>query len=68
MIKLTQRETEILELIIANEFSSSQIAEKLKITVGTVDTHRKNLLRKTATKNSVGLTKFALKNALINLD
>jgi DNA-binding CsgD family transcriptional regulator len=67
MIKLTPRETEILELIISAELSSSEIAERLQISVGTVDTHRKNLHKKTTTKNSVGLTKFAIKNQLVKL-
>ena len=62
---LSPRETEILRLIIENEYSSSQIARALDITVGTVDTHRKNIHKKTATKNAVGLVKFAFKAKLI---
>ncbi|MDP2387342.1 MAG: helix-turn-helix transcriptional regulator [Bacteroidota bacterium] len=62
---LSPREIEILRLIIENEYSSSQIAKTLDITVGTVDTHRKNIHKKTATKNAVGLVKYALKEKLI---
>ncbi|MFL5754372.1 MAG: helix-turn-helix transcriptional regulator [Bacteroidia bacterium] len=42
----------MLKLIVDNEFPSSEIAVKLNITVGTVDTHRKNLHKKTFTKSS----------------
>jgi DNA-binding CsgD family transcriptional regulator len=67
MVRLTPRELQVLKLIVDNEFSSSEVAAKLKITVGTVDTPRKNLHKKTFTKNSVGLTKFAIKNSLVKL-
>ncbi|MFM8009040.1 MAG: response regulator transcription factor, partial [Dolichospermum sp.] len=42
---LTQRELEILELIVGG-CSNGQIAEKLYITVGTVKTHVRNILNK----------------------
>ena len=61
---LTERELEILRLI-AKEFSSRQIAEILFISERTVETHRKNILRKTGTTNSVGLMKYAWANNLI---
>lgn len=61
---LTPREKDILRHI-AEELSSQEIAEKLFISVNTVETHRKNLLVKTGCKNSVGLVKFALENKLI---
>lgn len=61
---LTERELEILRLI-AREFSSRQIAEILFISERTVETHRKNILRKTGTTNLVGLMKYAWANNLI---
>lgn len=61
---LSQREKEILKLIIA-EYSSSRIAEELEISVRTVDTHRKNISRKLQTKSLIGLTKFAIKEGMI---
>ena len=64
---LTTREKEILVLV-CNELSSSEIAEKLFISVGTVDTHRKNILQKLGIANTVGLVKFALKHGLIKPD
>jgi DNA-binding NarL/FixJ family response regulator len=61
---LTEREVEIIKLI-AEEKSSKQIADKLFISERTVETHRKNIFRKTATNNIVGLIKFAYANNLI---
>jgi len=61
---LTTREVEILKLI-AKEFSSRQIAEILFISERTVETHRKNILKKTGATNLVGLIKYAYANNLI---
>lgn len=61
---LTSREVEILKLI-AKEHSSKQIAEILFISERTVETHRKNILRKTGANNLVGLIKYAYANNLI---
>ncbi len=63
-IKLTRREKEILELI-CNELSTNEIAEKLFISAYTVESHRKNLMSKTGSKNVVGLVKFAMENKFI---
>ncbi|WP_199120750.1 response regulator transcription factor [Pedobacter sp. ASV28] len=46
-------------------FSSKQIADKLKITENTVANHRKNMLKKTNTKNVAELIAFAFKSQLI---
>jgi DNA-binding NarL/FixJ family response regulator len=62
---LTEREREILNLI-AKEHSNKQIAEKLFISERTVETHRKNIFRKTSTTSLVGLIKYAFANNLIN--
>ena len=61
---LTDREKDILRLI-AKEFSNKQIAAKLFISERTVETHRKNIFRKTNTTSLVGLIKFAFANNLI---
>lgn len=62
--KLTERESEILKLI-AQEFSNLQIANTLFISERTVETHRKNIFRKTNTKSVVGLIKYAFEHQLI---
>ncbi len=63
-IPLTARETEILKLI-ADEYSNPEIAEKLFISIRTVDTHRRNLLDKLHAKNTAGLVKYAMKHGLV---
>jgi DNA-binding NarL/FixJ family response regulator len=60
---LTNRELQIIKLI-AQECSNKQIAEQLFISERTVETHRKNIFRKTETNNIVGLIKFAYNNDL----
>lgn len=61
---LSCREREIVTLI-ALEHSSKEISEKLFISTNTVETHRKNIMKKLDVKNTIGLVKFALKNNLI---
>lgn len=62
--KLTERELEILKLI-AQEYSNAQIADTLFISERTVETHRKNMLRKTNNKTVVGLIRYAMEKQLI---
>jgi DNA-binding NarL/FixJ family response regulator len=61
---LTKREKEILKFV-AQQYSTREIAEELHISESTVETHRKNLMKKLKVKNSVGLAIFALKNEVI---
>lgn len=62
--RLTEREIEILKLI-AQEYSNARIAETLFISERTVETHRKNMLRKTNNKTVVGLLKYAIEKQLL---
>ena len=62
--RLTNREREIIKLI-EKEFSNKQIADQLFISERTVETHRKNIFRKTGTQNIVGLIKYAYRQQLI---
>jgi two-component system nitrate/nitrite response regulator NarL len=61
---LTAREEEILRLIV-KEHNSRQIAEILFISERTVETHRKNILRKTGSANLVALIKYAYAHDLV---
>jgi two-component system, NarL family, nitrate/nitrite response regulator NarL len=61
---LTERELEILRLI-EKEFNNKRIAETLFISERTVETHRKNIFRKTQTDSLIGLVKFAYLHKLI---
>lgn len=62
---LTEREQEILEHI-CMELTNQEIADKLFISVRTVDAHRRNLLKKTGARNTAGLVKYAINNKLIS--
>ena len=61
---LTLRELEILKMI-ALENSNTEIATQLFISPKTVETHRKNLMKKIGVKNSLGVYKFAVKHQLL---
>ena len=64
---LTKRELEILELI-GEGYTNAEIADKLFISIRTVDTHKSNLITKTGSKNVVSLLIYAIKNKLINIE
>jgi DNA-binding NarL/FixJ family response regulator len=66
-IELTRREEEVLNLI-CKQLTSEEIAEKLFISVKTVNGHRNNLLQKTNSRNVAGLVVFALKNGLADVE
>lgn len=61
---ITRREMDVLRLI-AKEKSTKQIADELDISIPTVETHRRNLLRKVEVKNTAGLIRFAMENMLL---
>lgn len=61
---LTNREKEIIQLLEKN-LSNKEIAEKLFISVRTVETHRKNILKKTDTTNLLSLVKWAKQHKII---
>jgi DNA-binding NarL/FixJ family response regulator len=65
-ITLTARETEILNCLCCG-FSAQEIADKLCISIKTVEHYRSKLLDKTETKNTVGMVLFAIKNGLVRL-
>lgn len=61
---LTKREIEVIKLI-AEAYTTQEIAEKLFISPHTVESHRKNTLRKTNAKNIAGLIKYALEHEIV---
>lgn len=63
-IILTAREAEVLYLI-AEGFTNVEIADKIFTSKRTVESHRKNLMEKTGTRNSAALIKFAILNGLL---
>jgi len=61
--KLTRREKEVLGLIL-EEFTNVEIAEKLFISLSTVETHRRHLCEKLGARNTAGLVRDAIKFGL----
>jgi len=61
----SDREIDVLQLI-AEELSATEIGEKLFISHHTVNTHRKNMLRKIDAKSIVSLIRFGIRNQLIS--
>ena len=65
--QLTNREREVL-ILIADGRSNKEIADRLKIGVRTIETHRERIMRRLNIHSVAGLTKYAIANGLISLD
>jgi DNA-binding NarL/FixJ family response regulator len=61
---LTPRELQVLKLI-AEAYTSKQIAQELVISVKTVERHRQNILDKLGMNDRVELTRYAIRRGLI---
>ena len=64
-VHLTDREKEVLKLI-ANEYTTQEIADELFLSKHTIESYRKNLISKLQVKNLAGLTKHAIKIGLLD--
>lgn len=64
--KLTSRESEILKLV-AEGYSNQLIADKLYISVRTVESHKNHIMQKLELSSTVELVKYALKNKIIDI-
>jgi len=65
--KLSAREREIVQLL-AEGLSSPQIGRRLFVAVSTVETHRRNIMRKLDIHNLADLTKWAIREGLTDLE
>lgn len=63
-IPLTPREIEIMRLI-TDELTNAEIAERIFISPNTVETHRRNLMKKLGVNSAVGILKYAIKAGLV---
>ena len=63
---LTGRQREVLQLI-AEGFTNKGIAQKLSISVKTVETHRAHIMHKLNIHDQAGLTRFAIRHGIIHL-
>lgn len=62
--KISKREKEVLELIV-KEHTTQEIANKLFISLKTVESHRSNLLAKMNARNTAGLVRIAMEHKLV---
>lgn len=65
-VELSEREEEVLKLI-CREYTNTEIAAELFISVRTAEGHRNKLLLKTGCKNSAGLVVFAIRHGLFDI-
>jgi len=63
---LSAREIEVLKLF-AQSHTNKEIADKLFISVRTVESHKNNIMRKINLKTTVDMVKFAIKNNIVDL-
>ncbi len=62
--RLSRREKDVLRLIV-DEHTTQEIADKLFISFGTVETHRRNILSKLGARNTAGLVRITLEYRLL---
>jgi DNA-binding CsgD family transcriptional regulator len=65
--QLSERETDVLHFI-AKGLSNKETADKLNISIHTVNTHRKNIMEKTGIRSLAGLTIYAVSKGIISID
>jgi DNA-binding NarL/FixJ family response regulator len=63
---LTIREKEVVQLV-AEGYSTPQIANSLHVSVKTIESHRQNLMMKINAKGIAGLTKYAIREGLTSV-
>lgn len=64
---LTERETDVLQWL-ATGLSNKEIADKLNVSIHTVNTHRKHIMDKTSIRSLAGLTIYAVSKGVISLE
>ncbi|MFW5759431.1 MAG: response regulator transcription factor [Cyclobacteriaceae bacterium] len=65
--QLTEREIDVLKWL-AKGLSNKEIADKINVSIHTVNTHRKNIMDKTSIRSLAGLTVYAVSKGVISLD
>lgn len=65
--KISNKEREVLQLVAEGE-KTRDIAEKLGVSIKTVESHRRNIMKKLNIFSVAGLTKYAIQEGIISLD
>jgi DNA-binding CsgD family transcriptional regulator len=65
--QLSERETDVLKHL-AKGHSNKEIADKLNISIHTVNSHRKNIMDKTGIRSLAGLTIYAVTKGIVDLE
>ena len=65
--ELSEREIDVLKML-TKGLSNKEIADKLNVSIHTVNTHRKNIMDKTSIRSLAGLTVYAVSKGIISLD
>jgi len=66
-VDFTPREMEILQML-ANEYTSQEIANHLNLSLRTIDNYRRKLMNKTGARNGIGLVKYALRHGYVKAE
>ena len=66
-LRILEEERKLTFEVIAHGHTSKEIATKLGLSTGTVETHRTNLMRKLKARNVAGLVVYAFRSGLIKL-
>ena len=63
VITLTKKQIKVLKLV-CQELQSKEIAERLGLSIRTIEGIRLQLLKETKSKGAIGLVKYAIKNKI----
>jgi DNA-binding NarL/FixJ family response regulator len=66
-VDLSKKERQVLQLVAEGQ-KNRDIAEILDVSIKTVETHRRNIMKKLSIFNIAGLTRFAIKEGIVSLD
>lgn len=64
-VNLSEREVDIIRLI-SKGHTNSEMAAELYLSVHTINTHRKNILKKTNARNTAGIVMYAVKEKIVS--
>jgi len=66
LLKLSERETELLNLI-CKGLTNQQLADKMFVSLRTIESNKSKLMQKTNSKNNAGLIIWAIKNKIVTI-